>query len=441
MLKVVNVIGGGLAGSEAAWQIAQAGLKVKLWEMRPVVGTPVHQTDHLAELVCSNSLKSNLPDTAQGLLKSEMRSLGSLILTCAEEAKVPAGSALAVDRELFSSLVTRCLTANPQVEIVRQELPAIPRDELSIVATGPLTTGDLFKDIARLTGAENLHFYDAIAPSVTMNSLNKDKVFRASRYGKGTDDYINCPLNKEEYESFWQALVDADCAEGHTIDKKMFFDGCMPIEVIARRGMDTLRFGPMRPVGLIDPRTEKRAWAVVQLRQENQADTVYGLVGFQTRLKWGEQDRIFRMIPGLENAEFVRYGVMHRNTYINSPQALLPTLQFKHDPRIFFAGQITGVEGYMESAATGILAGINAARCLQGQSPVILNTCTMLGALLDFICNANPDDFQPMNANFGILPPLQNKIKDKRQRYQQYVERSDQEMSKFSELFLQQVVK
>ncbi len=433
----VNIIGGGLAGSEAAWQVAQAGMKVKLWEMRPTVNTPVHQTPHLAELVCSNSLKSNLPDTAQGLLKSEMVKMGSLTLACANEAKVPAGSALAVDRELFSGLVTRSLESHPQVEIIRQELTSIPREELCIVASGPLTSGLLFQDIARITGQENLYFFDAIAPSVTLNSLNKDKIFRASRYGKGTDDYINCPLNKEEYENFCQELVDADIAEGHSIDKKEFFDGCMPVEVIARRGKDTLRFGPMRPVGLLDPRTDKRAWAIVQLRQENQEGTVFGLVGFQTRLKWGEQNRIFRMIPGLENAEFVRYGVMHRNTYINSPNVLLPTLQFKNDPRIIFAGQITGVEGYMESAATGILAGLNAVRYLKEQPPVTLNTQTMLGALLDFICNANPNDFQPMNANFGILPPLEQKIRDKKLRYQQYAERSGQEMSKFSELFLQ----
>ncbi|CFX64196.1 Folate-dependent ribothymidyl synthase [Syntrophomonas zehnderi OL-4] len=436
-MEAVNVIGGGLAGSEAAWQIAQAGIKVKLWEMRPVVPTPVHQTDHLAELVCSNSLKSALPDTAQGLLKNEMRILGSLTLACAEEARVPAGSALAVDREIFSSLVTKRLASHPQVEIIRQEVKTIPRGGVNIIATGPLTAGGIFEDMAQLTGADNLYFYDAIAPSVTLNSLNPHKIFRASRYGKGNDDYINCPLNKEEYENFWQSLVDADTAAGHDIDKKMFFDGCMPIEVIARRGIDTLRYGPMRPVGLIDPRTERRAWAVVQLRQENQAGTVYGLVGFQTRLKWGEQDRVFRMIPGLENAEFVRYGVMHRNTYINSPRTMQKTLQYKNDPGIFLAGQITGVEGYMESAATGILAGINAVRYIRNQHPVSLSSYTMLGALVDFICHSNPDDFQPMNANFGILPPLDNKVKDKRLRYQQYVQRSEREMSKFSELYLQ----
>ncbi len=437
MSQIVNIIGGGLAGSEAAWQLAQAGIKVRLWEMRPLVKTPVHQSGNLAELVCSNSLKSSLSDTAQGLLKSEMTILGSLILACAHESRVPAGSALAVDRELFSALVTERLEAHPQVEIIRQEVVAIPRDEVSIVASGPLTAGSLFQDIARLSGEENLHFYDAIAPSVTLSSLNQERIFKASRYGKGSDDYYNCPLNQEEYERFCQELVNADVAEGHSIDKKLFFDGCMPIEVIARRGQDTLRFGPMRPVGLIDPRTDKRAFAVVQLRQENQAGTVYGLVGFQTRLKWGEQDRILRMIPGLEQAEFVRYGVMHRNTYINSPNVLLPTLQSKPEPGIFFAGQITGVEGYMESAATGILAGLNVVRYLKNQPLIKLNNLTMLGALLDFICNAKPGDFQPMNANFGILPPLEAKVRDKKLRYQQYAERAQREMCKFSELFLQ----
>ncbi len=424
MSQIINVIGGGLAGSEAAWQIAQAGMKARLWEMRPVVQTQVHQTGNLAELVCSNSLKSELPDTAQGVLKTEMMSMGSLTLLCAQESRVPAGSALAVDRELFSTLVSQRLENHPNVEIIRQEVEEIPTNEPCIVASGPLTSASLFQEIARLTGEENLFFYDAIAPSVTLNSLNQDKVFRASRYGKGTDDYYNCPMNKEEYESFWQEMVDADVIEGHSIDKKLFFNGCMPVEVIARRGEDTLRFGPMRPVGLIDPRTDKRAWAVVQLRQENQAGTVYGLVGFQTRLKWGEQTRIFRMIPGLENAEFVRYGAMHRNTYINSPNVLLPTLQFKNNLNVFFAGQITGVEGYMESAASGIVAGLNAVRYIRQQTLVQFSTSTMIGALLDFICHAQAGDFQPMNANFGLLTPLEEKIRDKKMKKQLLANRS-----------------
>ena len=436
MIETVNVMGGGLAGSEAAWQLAEAGIPVKLWEMRPGVRTPVHRTDYLAELVCSNSLKSSLADTAQGLLKSEMTQMGSLILQCARASQVPAGSALAVDRDQFGALVTSRLKAHPRVEIIRREVQFIPPDEMSIIATGPLTSDPLLQEIASLGGAENLFFYDAIAPSVTFSSLNQDRIFKASRYGKGSDDYYNCPLNQEEYDRFWQEIVDADIAEGHSIDQKMFFSGCMPVELIARRGIDTLRFGPMRPVGLNDPRSDKRAWAVVQLRQENQAATVYGLVGFQTRLKWPEQDRILRMIPGLEAAEFVRYGVMHRNTYINSPRLLAPTLQTKKNPRLFFAGQITGVEGYMESAATGIVAGMNAARYAQGKEPLVFSNLTMIGALLDFISHSNPEQFQPMNANFGILPPLDKKIRDKKLRYENYVQRSQQEMSNFSELFL-----
>jgi methylenetetrahydrofolate--tRNA-(uracil-5-)-methyltransferase len=429
-------MGGGLAGSEAAWQLAEAGIPVKLWEMRPGVRTPVHRTDYLAELVCSNSLKSSLADTAQGLLKSEMTQMGSLILQCARASQVPAGSALAVDRDQFGALVTSRLKAHPRVEIIRREVQFIPPGEMSIIATGPLTSDPLLQEIASLGGAENLFFFDAIAPSVTFSSLNQDRIFKASRYGKGSDDYYNCPLNQEEYEKFWQEIVDADIAEGHSIDQKMFFSGCMPVELIARRGIDTLRFGPMRPVGLNDPHSDKRAWAVVQLRQENQAATVYGLVGFQTRLKWPEQDRILRMIPGLEAAEFVRYGVMHRNTYINSPRLLAPTLQTKKNPRLFFAGQITGVEGYMESAATGIVAGMNAARYAQGKEPLVFSNLTMIGALLDFISHSNPEQFQPMNANFGILPPLDKKIRDKKLRYENYVQRSQQEMSNFSELFL-----
>lgn len=439
MTQTVNIIGGGLAGSEAAWQVAQAGLKARLFEMRPEVQTPAHRTGALAELVCSNSLKSELPDTAHGLLKSEMRTMGSLTLLCAEQSRVPAGAALAVDRELFSALVTEKLENHPNVEIVRQEVREIPEEGLCIIASGPLTSPALFEKIAALTGEDNLYFFDAIAPSVTLSSLDQDKVFKASRYGKGTDDYYNCPMSREEYDAFWQEIVNADMIEGHSIDKKLFFDSCMPVELIARRGQDTLRFGPMRPVGLTDPRTEKRAWAVVQLRQENQAGTVYGLVGFQTRLKWGEQDRIFRMIPGLEKAEFVRYGAMHRNTYINSPNVLLPTLQCKKNLRIFFAGQITGVEGYMESAASGIVAGINAVLLLRQQEPVKLSAVTMTGALLDFISHAQPGDLQPMNANFGILPTLEQKIKDKKQRAQMYADRSKLEMFNFSELFIGQL--
>ncbi len=423
-MPVVHVIGGGLAGSEAAYYIAQAGLKVKLWEMRPQQQTPVHRSGQLAELVCSNSLKSELDNTAQGLLKEEMRAMGSLILQCADQTRVPAGSALAVDRERFSELVTNRVESHPGIEIIREEVKDLPVSEPTIVATGPLTAGPLFAELARISGEENLYFYDAIAPSVTLESLNKDKIFKSSRYDKGTDDYYNCPMSQAEYEEFYHSLVDADVKEGHSIDKRFFFNGCMPVEVMGRRGIDTLRFGPMRPVGLLDPRTGKRAWAVVQLRQENQEGTVYGLVGCQTRLKWGEQARVFRLIPGLENAEFVRYGVMHRNTYINSPQLLEPTLQFKKIPNLLLAGQITGVEGYMESAATGILAGINMVRHIRQQEMLVMSNCTMLGALVGFITETGSKDFQPINANFGILPALPNPIRDKKIRYEEYVKRS-----------------
>jgi len=428
-LPVVHVIGGGLAGAEAAYYIACSGIKVKLWEMRPQQQTPVHKSGNLAELVCSNSLKSELINTAQGLLKEEMRSMGSLILQCAEQTRVPAGAALAVDPELFSALVTNRVESHPDIEIMREEVKTLPGNEPTIIATGPLTSEALFQELTRLSGEENLYFYDAVAPSVTLESLDKEKIFKSSRYGKGTDDYYNCPMNQEEYEKFYHNLVDADVSEGHSIDKRFFFNGCMPVEVMGRRGVDTLRFGPMRPVGLVDPRTGKRAWAVVQLRQENREGTVYGLVGCQTRLKWGEQARVFRLIPGLENAEFVRYGVMHRNTYINSPQLLEPTLQFKKNPSLFFAGQITGVEGYMESAATGILAGINMVRHIRNQDMLVLSNCTMLGALVGFITETNPKDFQPINANFGILPALPNQIRDKKTRYEEYVKRSQNIMA------------
>jgi methylenetetrahydrofolate--tRNA-(uracil-5-)-methyltransferase len=423
-LQHINVIGGGLAGCEAAYQIANAGIKVKLWEMRPVKNTPVHQTSALAELVCSNSLKSDLGNTAQGLLKREMRKLGSILLECAGTAQVPAGSALAVDRELFAQIVTEKITGHPLIEIIRQEITDMPENEISIIATGPLTSNDLAVNLQKLTGEDSLYFYDAVAPSLTLEGLDKNQIYKASRYGKGTDDYYNCPLTKEQYEEFHNHIVNADIKEGHQIDKKLFFPGCMPIEIMARRGIDTLRFGPMRPVGLDDPKTGRRPYAVVQLRQEDKEGKIYGMVGFQTRLKWGEQDRIFRLIPGLEKAEFVRHGVMHRNTYINSPRLLLPTLQFKKNHHLFFAGQITGVEGYMESAAAGIIAGINAARLLKSRELLIMPQITMIGALINFITTARSSSFQPINANFGILPPLDPPIKDKQKRYHAYIHRS-----------------
>ncbi len=430
-MSPINVIGGGLAGCEAAYHAAQAGMRIRLYEMRPVRMTPVHRSAHLAELVCSNSLKSDLPATAQGLLKKEMRTLGSLILECAEQARVPAGSALAVDREYFAQLVSERIENHPNIEIIRQEVEAPPADEVCIIATGPLTSDALYRELSRITGEKNLFFYDAVAPSVTLESLDMERIFKASRYGKGDSDYYNCPMSRDEYEHFYQELVQADIAEGHSIDKNLFFSGCMPIEVMGRRGLDTLRFGPLRPVGLIDPRTGQRAWAVVQLRQENKEGTVLGLVGFQTRLKWGEQDRIFRLIPGLANAEFVRYGVMHRNTYINSPRVLLSTLQLRQNPNWFFAGQITGVEGYMESAATGILAGVNALRRCRGNAPLRMDPNTMMGALLAFITDPTQTDFQPVNANFGILPPLEMPVKDKKKRYEAYATRSGQKMMEF----------
>jgi len=427
-LAPVNVIGGGLAGSEAAYQVASAGIKVRLYEMRPGKMTPAHRSGHLAELVCSNSLKSEIPATAQGLLKEEMGGLGSLILECAQLSRVPAGSALAVDRDLFAQLINDRVESHPNIEVVRQEVETIPPDKTVIIASGPLTSNALYRELGRITGEANLFFYDAIAPSVTLASLDMDKVFKASRYDKGDSDYYNCPMSKDEYETFCTELVRADMVEGHSIDKNLFFSGCMPIEVMGRSGIDTLRFGPMRPVGLIDPRTGKRAWAVVQLRQENQQGTVLGLVGFQTRLKWKEQDRIIRLIPGLAAAEFVRYGVMHRNTYINSPRLLMPSLQFRKNSRWFFAGQMTGVEGYMESAATGIIAGINAARLHVGRAPLVMAPQTMIGALLAFITDASQKNFQPVNASFGILPPLDEQIKDKKKRYEAYLLRSRQYM-------------
>lgn len=433
-MLAINVVGGGLAGCEAAYRIARAGIKVKLWEMRPNKSTAVHRTAKLAELVCSNSLKSELENTAQGLLKNEMKMLDSLLLSCAGETRVPAGAALAVDRERFSTLVSEKILAHQGIEVIREEVNEIPADGIWIVATGPLTSASLSTSLAKLTGEDNLFFYDAVAPSVTAESLNMNKIFRASRYGKGSDDYLNCPLSKEEYEVFYNSLLNADIKEGHHIDRKHFFDACMPVEEIANRGKDTLRFGPMRPVGLDNPLQESRAYAVVQLRQEDLEGSIYGLVGFQTRLRWGAQNEVFRLIPGLENADFVRYGVMHRNTYINSPELLASGLQLRQEPRIFLAGQITGVEGYMESAATGIMAGINAVRWATGRPILVPEKTTMLGALLDFITTSPSGNFQPINANFGLLPALPSPIKNKQQRYSEYAARALTKMQEFSEL-------
>ena len=436
-MSKVNVIGGGLAGCEAAFRIAQSGFEVDLWEMRPVKSSPAHQTEELAELVCSNSLKSELPNTAQGLLKQEMRAWGSLLLFCADQARVPAGSALAVDRQVFAQLVTEKITSHPRIKLIREEALQIPAEGITLIATGPLTSEALSGQIAVWAGEENLYFYDAIAPSVTMESIDHDHAYKASRYGKGSADYYNCPLNQEQYEDFYRSLIEADINEGHSIDKKLFFQSCMPIEIMAHRGEDTLRFGPLRPIGLADPATNERAHAVVQLRQEDKAGKIFGLVGFQTRLLWGEQDRVVRLIPALKNAELLRYGTMHRNTYINSPRMLHPTLQARNREDLFFAGQITGVEGYMESAAIGIIAGINIVKMLAGEKPLILSPDTMMGALIHFITSADPAHFQPMNANFGLLPPLETRIRNKAQRYEAYSQRALKDITKYSELFIE----
>jgi methylenetetrahydrofolate--tRNA-(uracil-5-)-methyltransferase len=429
------IIGGGLAGSEAAWQAAQRGLRVTLYEMRPTLQTGAHQTHNLAELVCSNSLGSNLPDRASGLLKNEARLLSSMLLECAEDASLPAGGALAVDRDLFARNVTGRIEAHPNIEIVREEVKEIPNSP-TIIASGPLTSPGLSQSIAALSGEEHLFFFDAIAPVIHADSINMNIAFRASRYGKGEQndgDYINCPFTKEEYYAFVNALLKAERIELRSFEEAIksgvkaghFFEGCLPVEIIAERGVDSLAFGPMRPVGLRDPRTGKRPHAVVQLRQDNLAGSLNNLVGFQTNLKFPEQKRVLRMIPGLENAEFMRYGQMHRNTFIASPKLLRPTLQHTTRDDLFFAGQITGVEGYMGNIATGLLAGINAARVLNHESPLTLPHTTMLGALCHYVTHADLKDFQPMKANFGILPPMDFTSKiGKRERGQAYAERA-----------------
>ncbi|MEW6725762.1 MAG: methylenetetrahydrofolate--tRNA-(uracil(54)-C(5))-methyltransferase (FADH(2)-oxidizing) TrmFO [Bacillota bacterium] len=420
----VTIVGAGLAGSEAAWQAARRGIPVRLFEMRPFKSTPAHRTGDFAELVCSNSLRAAAVTNAVGLLKEEMRRLGSLIMHAADNARVPAGGALAVDRELFAKTVTRSLEAEPLVEIVREEVRRVPDRGLVVIATGPLTAGDMAEDIKRITGAESFYFYDAVAPIVTLESLNMDKVFRSSRYDKGEPAYLNCPMTEEEYDRFYRALVDAERVPLKTFEKEIHFEGCMPVEVLASRGRETLLFGPLKPVGLVDPRTGKRPFAVVQLRQDNAAGTLYNLVGFQTNLKWGEQQRVFRLIPGLENAEFVRYGVMHRNTYINAPLVLAPTLECKKRPSLFFAGQISGVEGYVESAAGGLIAGLNAARLARGLAAAPFPEVTAHGALMRYIVSADPRYFQPMNVTFGLFPPLERRVKDKKTRYQAYADRA-----------------
>ncbi|WP_125608232.1 methylenetetrahydrofolate--tRNA-(uracil(54)-C(5))-methyltransferase (FADH(2)-oxidizing) TrmFO [Lapidilactobacillus bayanensis] len=420
---VVNVVGAGLAGSEAAWQIAQRGIKVRLYEMRPVKSTPAHHTDQFAELVCTNSLRANQVTNAVGLLKEEMRRLNSLVMAAADANAVPAGGALAVDRDNFSGQITTTLRNHPNIDVVAEELGEFP-EGITVVATGPLTSPAMANQIQALNGAEGLHFYDAAAPILTKESIDFNKVYLKSRYDKGEAAYLNCPMTRDEFMAFRDALATAEQAEMHGFEDDQVFEGCMPIEVMARRGEKTMLFGPMKPVGLEDPKTDRRPYAVVQLRQDNAAGSLYNIVGFQTHLKWGEQRRVLRMIPGLENAEFVRYGVMHRNTFMNSPEVLSPTYQSKRQAGLFFAGQMTGVEGYVESAASGLLAGINAARMAQGEELVTLDPATAIGSMANYITHTNGKHFQPMNANFGILAPLPEKIRDKKTRYQALADRA-----------------
>ena len=434
----VTIVGGGLAGSEAAWQVASRGVPVTLHEMRPVRPTAVHRTDALAELVCSNSFRGDKLDNAVGLLKEEMRRLGSLVMRAAEASRVPAGAALAVDRDRFSEIVTRAIAEHPLVTVVRDEITKIPSssdDSPVIVATGPLTSNALSSDIARIVGSEHLYFYDAISPIVLAETIDRGKVFRASRWGRslrgevrlqpdqpacgmddGEGDYLNCPLTREEYDRFYDALVSAESATVHDFDKERFFEGCLPIEVMAHRGRDTLRFGPMKPVGLVDPRTGREPYAAVQLRQDNLAGDHFSLVGFQTQIKWGEQARVLKLIPGLEQAEFVRFGMVHRNTYVNGPTVLAETWQVRSRPSLFFAGQMSGVEGYVESAASGLLAGLNAAAIAKGGRASSPPRTTAIGALAYYVSHANPAHYEPSNITFGILQPLSGAPRGKQQR-------------------------
>ncbi|WP_430538769.1 FADH(2)-oxidizing methylenetetrahydrofolate--tRNA-(uracil(54)-C(5))-methyltransferase TrmFO [Paenibacillus amylolyticus] len=428
----VTVIGAGLAGSEAAWQIASRGVRVKLYEMRPVVKTPAHHTDKFAELVCSNSLRANGLANAVGVLKEEMRMLNSLVLGAADRHAVPAGGALAVDRDGFSGEITSTLHQHPLIEVVNEELTSLPEDGIVVVATGPLTSPALSEQIKALMGEEYFYFYDAAAPIIEKDSIDMNKVYLASRYDKGEAAYLNCPMTEEEFDIFYEALITAEVAQLKEFEKEIYFEGCMPIEVMMKRGKQTALFGPMKPVGLVNPHTGELPHAVVQLRQDNAAGTLYNLVGFQTHLKWGEQKRVFSLIPGLENAEFVRYGVMHRNTFINSPKLLRPTYQFKERPNLFFAGQMTGVEGYVESAASGLIAGMNAAKAALGQELVVLPVETTLGSMAQYITTADFKHFQPMNANFGLLPKLETKIRNKKEKNEALANRALDGIAKFA---------
>lgn len=422
----VTIVGAGLAGCEAAWQLVQRGFPVRLVEMKPKKFSPAHKRDGFAELVCSNSLKAEQLTNASGLLKAEMRRMDSLILSAAEACRVPAGGALAVDRDLFSGKITQTLREHPLVSCESALVTEIP-DDPCIVATGPLTDPALTEAIERLPGAKSLHFFDAAAPIVTADSLDMDKVFRASRYDRGSD-YLNCPMTEDEYNAFYDALMGAELAELHDFEKKLVFEGCLAVEILASRGRQTLAFGPLKPVGLVDPRTGKEPYAVVQLRQENEAGTMYNLVGFQTRLKWGEQKRVFSMIPGLEHAEFARYGVMHRNTYLNGPDMLGANYAMKNRPLLRFAGQLSGVEGYMESTASGLVAAVGLACALSGRPEPDFTGRTILGALARHVSTPSAN-FQPMNANYGILDPLENRVRGKRNRYEKLSERALEELS------------
>jgi len=403
--EVITVIGGGLAGSEAAWQIARQGIRVRLYEMRPVRATPAHKTDRLAEIVCSNSLKSDQPYNASWLLKEELRRLGSILLEIADSVRVPAGAALAVDRERFAARVTEVISSDPNIELVREEMPAIPAEGVVIIASGPLTSPSLSESIRQFCGADHLYFYDAISPIINAETIDQTKVYKASRYGNASDDYINCPMDRSQYGAFYEALILAESVAMHDFEEPRYFESCLPIEELARRGRDTLRFGPMRPVGLLDPSTGKMPHAVVQLRQEDLMHSSYNIVGFQNHLKFDEQRRIFRMIPGLENAEFLRLGQIHRNTYINAPKTLLPTMAARQEGRIFFAGQLAGTEGYIENVASGLIAGVNAVRHLRKEPPLELPAETAIGALCRYVSTPQKH-FAPMNINFGLLPAL-----------------------------------
>jgi methylenetetrahydrofolate--tRNA-(uracil-5-)-methyltransferase len=431
MAAKVTIVGGGLAGCEAAWQLARRGVAVDLIEMRPLERTPVHQTGDLAELVCSNSLRGNALDQAAGLLKEEMRRLGSLVVEVADSVRVPAGSALAVDRALFARRMTEAVCGLPLVRLQRRQVTRIPDDPVTIVATGPLTAAALAEDVAAFVGSGHLHFFDAVSPVVDADSIDFERAFRASRYDKGGDDYLNCPMGEAEYRAFHRALTGAECASVHDFEKELFFEGCLPVEVIASRGAETLRFGPMKPVGLRDPRSGRRPHAVVQLRQDNLAASHWSIVGFQTQLKWGEQKRVFRMIPGLEQAEFVRYGMIHRNTYVNAPLTLEPTFETRRRRGLFFAGQMSGVEGYVESAASGLVAGLAAFFRVQGREPLALPEDTALGALGRYIARSDPAHYQPTNIAFGLLPELPERVRDKARKRRALAERALASLGRF----------